>query len=71
MGRNGLGNEVTNMLGKSLYLVYLISPILMMVVYSESDRGVFMTFIGNMYLGIGNLLLSFVFAVLLYLLFEY
>lgn len=52
-------------------MVYLISPILMMAVYAQTERGVFMTFIGNTYLGIGNLLLAFIFAYLIYILFEF
>ena len=71
LGRKGLGNYGFNTVGRTLYMVYLISPIVMMVVYSSTERGVFMTFIGNTYLGIGNLVLSFLFAIFIYLFFEF
>ena len=58
-------------MGKLVYQTYLLSPILMMIVYCDLDRGVFMTFVGNSYLGIGHILVAFFFGMLIYLLFEW
>lgn len=71
LGINSLGNSTFCLLGKTLFCVYLIAPIIMMVVYASTETGVFMTLIGNSYLGIGHLFLAFIFAVFIYLFLEY
>lgn len=71
MGRNFLGNTMFNTLGKIVFLAYLISPIIMMMVYSNQERGVFMTLVGNTYLGIGHLLVTFILGFFIYLLVEW
>lgn len=71
MGREALGNPFMNLLGKEVYLSYLIGPIVMMIVYSNDERGVFMTFVGNTYLGIGHLLVIFIIGYVIYILLEF
>jgi hypothetical protein len=71
LGRNSLGNVVFRQLGKILYIVYLIAPIIMMIVYANTERGVFMTFVGNSFLGIGHLFLAFIFGFISYLFLEF
>ena len=71
LGRENLGNSGFNAVGKLVYFAYLASPIIMMIVYSNDERGVFMTFIGNTYLGIGHLLVVFVIGVVVYMFFEW
>jgi len=71
LGRNGLGNPLFNALGKEVYLSYLTAPIIMMIVYSNDERGTFMTFVGNSYLGIGHIFVVFIFGALIYMLVEF
>ena len=71
MGRNALGNPFMNLLGKQVYLAYLTAPIIMMMVYSNDERGVFMTFVGNSYLGIGHLLVTFIIGFFIYIFLEF
>ncbi|CDW89299.1 UNKNOWN [Stylonychia lemnae] len=71
LGRNALGNPLFNALGKLVYLAYLTAPIIMMIVYSNDQRGTFMTFVGNAYLGIGHIFVTFIAGVLIYILVEY
>jgi len=66
-----LGGMAFNIMGKLVYQTYLLSPILMMLVYCDIERGVFMTFVGNSYLGIGHLLVSFFLGMIIFLLFEW
>lgn len=49
-------------LGKLVYCIYLIFPIIMMIVYSSTVKGVFMSLIGNIYLGMGNMMVAFIVA---------
>ena len=71
MGKNALGSPMFNALGKLTYSAYLISPIIMMVVYSNTDHGIFMTLVGNMTLGIGHLIIAFIFGFIIYFLIQW
>lgn len=71
LGREKLGNPAFNALGKLVFMAYLISPIIMMMVYSNDERGVFMTLVGNTYLGIGHLFVSFIMGFIAYLFIEH
>jgi hypothetical protein len=70
-GLQKLGNPFFNALGKLVYLSYLVSPIIMMIVYANNERGVFMTFVGNTYLGIGHLMVTFLMGFVAYLFIEW
>jgi len=71
LGRKALGNPLFNALGKEVYLAYLTAPIIMMIVYSNDERGTFMTFVGNSYLGIGHIFVTFICGTLIYILVEF
>ncbi len=67
IGKLILMNPVFNAVGKLVYPAYLISPIIMMVVYSNTDHGIFMTMIGNVTLGMGHMMIAFSIAAVIYI----
>ena len=66
-----LSSPAFNAAGKLVFVAYLISPIIMMIVYSNTDHGVFMTLVGNMTLGMGHMFLAFVFGFIIYALIQW
>jgi hypothetical protein len=66
-----LGNPVFNALGKLVYPAYLISPIVMMIVYANTDHGVFMSQLGNMTLGMGHMFIAFIAGFFIYILIQW
>ncbi len=71
IGKSALANPIFNAAGKLVYATYLISPIIMMVVYSNTDHGIFMTLVGNMTLGMGHVFISFIFGFLIYMMIQW
>lgn len=71
VGNFALANPAFNGCGRLVYPAYLIAPIVMMIIYSNTDHGVFMTLVGNMTLGMGNMVLAFVFAAIAYMLIQW
>jgi hypothetical protein len=66
-----LANPAMNAAGRLVYVSYLISPIIMMIVYSNTDHGIFMTMVGNVTLGMGHMFLAFTFGFLIYALIQW
>lgn len=66
-----LSNPPMNAAGRLVYISYLISPIIMMVVYSNTYSGVFMTLVGNITLGMGHMTLAFTFGALIFILIQW
>lgn len=67
LGRMVLINPGFNAAGKLIYGAYLVSPIVMMVVYSNTDHGVTMSMPTNITLGMGHFVVAFVLAFVIYL----
>ena len=70
-GKLALSNPIFNAAGKLVYSAYLISPIIMMIVYANTDHGIFMTLVGNMTLGMGHMFIAFIFGFLIYLMIQW
>jgi hypothetical protein len=66
IGKLMLCNPAFNAMGKLVYPAYLVSPIIMMIVYSNTDHGIFMTMLGNMTLGMGHMFIAFIFGFFIY-----
>ena len=66
LGKMILINPGFNAAGKLVYPAYLIAPIVMMIVYSNTDHGIMMTMNVNMFLGMGNMILAFSIGFFLY-----
>lgn len=66
LGRLVLGNFGFNAVGKLVYIIYLITPIIMMVVYASTKTGVYMTMINCIYLGMGHMMVGFIIGFLVY-----
>ena len=66
VGKFALCNPAFNAMGKIVYITYLISPVVMMIIYSNTDHGVFMTLVGNITLGMGHMMLAFVVGFMIY-----
>ena len=66
VGRIIMGNPAFNACGRLVYIAYLISPIVMMIVYSNTDSGVFMTLVGNITLGMGHMMVAFIGGFIIY-----
>lgn len=62
-----LASSPINGCGRLVYPAYLISPIVMMVVYCNTDHGIMMTLIGNVTLGMGHLMISFIIGAMMYI----
>jgi hypothetical protein len=71
IGKFALANPVFNAAGRLVYPAYLISPIIMMIVYSNTDHGVFMTLLGNMTLGMGHMFIAFFFGFFIFVLIQW
>lgn len=71
IGKFALANPVFNAAGRLVYAAYLISPMIMMIVYSNTDHGIFMTLLGNMTLGMGHMFIAFFFGFLIYVLIQW
>jgi hypothetical protein len=70
-GRLLFGNPAFNAMGKLIYPAYLIAPIIMMIVYGNTDHGTFMTMLGNMTLGMGHMFVAFVAGFFIYCLIQW
>ena len=66
IGKMILINPSFNAAGKLVYPAYLIAPIVIMIVYSNTDHGIMMTMNVNMFLGMGNMILAFSIGFFLY-----
>jgi hypothetical protein len=71
LGRKLLGNLAFNAMGKLIYPAYLISPIIMMIVYGNTDHGIFMSMLGNMTLGMGHMFVAFIVGFFVYALIQW
>jgi hypothetical protein len=66
-----LCNNIFNSLGRIVFIMYLITPIVMMVVYSSTVSGVFMTIIYDIYMVFGHFILAIIFGILIYIFIQY
>ena len=66
IGKLALGNPIFNAMGKLVYPAYLISPIIMMIVYGNTDHGIMMSMLGNMTLGMGHMFVAFIVGFFVY-----
>ena len=71
LGKLILGNPAFNAMGKLVYPAYLISPIIMMIVYANTDHGIFMSMLGNMTLGMGHMFIAFIVGFFVYSLIQW
>jgi len=71
LGRMILANPGFNAAGKLIYPAYLISPIVMMIVYSSTDHGIMMSMSVNITLGMGHMVLAFGVGFFIYLLLQW
>lgn len=62
-----LGGPINNIAGHLIYPIYLISPIVMMLCYSSTDHGIFMTLSANFDFFCGHFVCSFFVALLMFL----
>lgn len=67
IGKMILANPAFNGCGRLVYPAYLISPIVMMIVYANTDHGIMMTLIGNVTLGMGHLMISFIVGAMIFI----
>jgi peptidoglycan/LPS O-acetylase OafA/YrhL len=71
VGKVLLASAAFNGCGRLVYPAYLISPIIMMVVYCNTDHGVMMTLLCNVTLGMGHLTLSFIIGAIIYIMIQW
>jgi len=71
IARKGFGNTYWIALGRLTYGVYLISPIVLTVLYAGTQRGLYTTSEALKYYGVGQILLSFVLSFLMFVFVEY
>jgi len=69
--KRAFSNAYFNALGRLSFCVYLIHPIVIMMLYSGTARGLYLSVESVMAFGLGNILLSFTFAFVIYLLVEH
>lgn len=62
-----LGSPILNIAGHLVYPVYLISPIIMMLLYSSTDHGTFMTLLVCIDFAMGHIVITFSVAFIIYL----
>ena len=66
VGKIILTNPGMTACGRLVYISYLISPIVMMIVYSNTDHGIFMSMAGNVTLGMGHMMISIIAGAMIY-----
>ena len=57
-------NPIVNIMGALVWPCYLLTPLVYMNLFSSVKESVYITMIGNCVLGIGGILITFVFSVL-------
>lgn len=78
MGQEGMAlwqyeemSPIMNVFGRILYSVYLVAPIIMMCFNDYEDGGVFMTMVGNSYIGMGHVFVCIMVCMFVYMFVEY
>lgn len=70
-GNRALRNDVFRAMGKLSFIAALIHPFVILYFYSAPEKGLFLTFSGVFYLGIGNILCELTLSFLIFLVIEF
>ena len=71
LAKAAMQNKITNFLGHLVYPCYLIAPLIYMNMYCTTPQSIYMTMFGNIILGMGAMLFTFIIVPIYVLIIEY